>query len=302
MSDPLSNLSAELAATVERVSQNAVAVVGGARFGASGFFLRENVVVTSAHALRGAEELQVTLPDGERKPGKLAGSDPGTDVAVLRVEASATLRIEAAEPSEARPGALALAVGRSPDVGTLAAFGVVSAVSRGWRTWRGGWIDRYTRLDLRLYPGLAGAAVVDVGGKLLGLASPALSRLAPLAVPLETIERVAAELLEAGHVRRGYLGIGLQPVALPAVHSESLGRQRALLVVSIEPGQPADSAGFLIGDILLAIDGKRADDTDDVQATLGGDSIGRPLDAEILRGGEPRRLTVTPRERPSGGD
>ena len=169
-----------------------------------------------------------------------------------------------------KPGHVVLAIGRSPDSGVNATMGIMSAVSGPWRSWRGGQIDQYLRLDLTLYPGSSGGAVVDTAGRVLGIATSALSRIAGLAVPVSTVNRVVDELLRTGHVSRGYLGLGLHPVALP---DGSTG----LIVLSAEPDGPAARAGVLIGDILVALAGKPVTDTDDIQSALDGESVGKPV-------------------------
>src|ERR1700721_2570652 len=154
---------------------------------------------------------------------------------------------------------------RSPDSGVNATMGIMSAVSGPWRTWRGGQVDQYLRLDLTLYPGSSGGAVVDTAGRVLGISTSALSRIAGLAVPVSTVNPLGDELLRSGHVSRGYLGLGLHPVTLP---DSSTG----LIVLSAEAEGPAASSGVLLGDILVALAGKSLSDTDEIQAILNGQS------------------------------
>jgi S1-C subfamily serine protease len=144
--------------------------------------------------------------------------------------------------------------------------------------------------------------VISASGKFLGIATSSLSRIAPLAIPVSTIDRVATALLEKGHVARGYLGVGLQPISIPE-HLKSklkLAEGRGLIALSVEPDGPAAKAGLVIGDILVAFDSKPVADTDDVQAALGADSAGKTLRASIVRGGELREVSVTIGERPRG--
>ena len=166
---------------------------------------------------------------------RLAGSDPGTDIAVLRVEDSAHAAVPKAG-GPPKPGQIALNLGRSPDSGVNATMGIVSAVSGAWRTWRGGRLDHYIRLDLTVYPGSSGGVVVNTAGEALGIATSALSRIAGLAIPTVSIDRVVDEILARGRVARGYLGVGLQRVELP-------DHQKGLIVLSLEPEGPAARAG-----------------------------------------------------------
>jgi S1-C subfamily serine protease len=173
-------------------------------------------------------------------------------------------------------------------------MGIISAVSGAWRTWRGGRMDSYIRLDLTLYPGSSGGAVINTAGATIGIATSALSRIAGVAIPAATVDRVVDELLTRGHVSRGYLGLGLQPVELPDHH-------RGLIVLSVEPEGPSAKAGVLIGDIVISLGGTAAGDTDDVQIALEGIAVGQRVEAEMLRGGVSRKIAITVGERPRKG-
>jgi len=208
---------------------------------------------------------------------------------VLKVEAPGT-PVPAAVDDPA-PGHLALALGRSQDSGVNATLGIVSAVSGAWRTWRGGRLDRYIRLDLTLYPGSSGGPVLNSAGQAVGIATSALSRIAGLAIPASTINRIVDEVLARGRVARGYLGLGLQPVELP-------DHQKGLIVLSLEPQGPAAQAGVLIGDVLVALGGAAAADTDDIQTALEAKGVGQAIEARVVRGGAARDLSITIGERP----
>src|SRR5436190_1344217 len=214
MSSTLAALSDDLAGAVERAAPFVVAVNGRGRIPSSGVIWRPGVVVTAEHSLKRDEDLSVVLANGRTLAATLAGRDPGTDVAVLKIEDSGVA--PAIAPAETvKTGNLALAVARSPELGANATMGVISAVGGPWTTWRGGRLDQYIRLDVSLYPGSSGAAVVDTGGRVLGIATSALSRTAGVAIPAATIERVAGELISKGRIPRGYLGLGPQPIGLP---------------------------------------------------------------------------------------
>jgi S1-C subfamily serine protease len=247
------------------------------------------VIVTAEHTIRREEEITVTLPDGTTVPATLAGTDPGTDLAVLKT--GDTKYAPGRTTTAPAPGTLALTIGRSEDSGVNATLGIISACSGQWRTWRGGRLDHYIRLDLTLYPGSDGGAVVNTAGETIGIATSALSRIAGLAIPAVTIDRVVDEILARGRVARGYLGVGLQPVELP-------DHQKGLIVLSLEPAGPAASAGVLIGDILVKLAGKAVHDTDDIQLGLEGHAVGQKVEAEVLRGGVPRQIGVVIGERP----
>lgn len=290
MANELAALSSQLAGVVERAGQAVAAVHARPRFSSSGVFWRPGIIVTVDHAIRTEEEITVTLPDGADVPATLAGRDPGSDLAVLRVNAPNVMATVRAGSVPA-PGNIVLTIGRSHDSGVNATMGIVSAVSGLWRSWRGGRLDHYIRLDLTLYPASSGGAVIDIHGEAIGVASSALSRIAGVAIPATNVDRVVDQILARGRVARGYLGVGLQPVELP-------DHQKALIVLSLEPEGPADKAGVLIGDVLISLGGRALADTEDIQAVLDVHEIGRVIEAEVRRGGVATKLAITVGERP----
>lgn len=290
MTNELTALSNELANAVERAGRAVVAVHARARFSSSGVFWRPGMVVTAEHTIRKDEEITVTLPDGSKTAAALVGRDAGTDIAVLRVEAPAGVPAVTAAATPL-PGNLALAIGRSHDSGVNATMGIVSAVSGSWRTWRGGRLDHYIRLDLTLYPGSSGGVAINIDGQAIGIVTSALSRIAGVAIPAATVDRVLDEILTRGRVARAYLGVGLQPVELP-------DHRKGLIVLSVEPDGPADNAGVLIGDVFVSLDGHRVADTEDVQSVLESHGVGQRIEVEALRGGAVKTLMITSGERP----
>jgi S1-C subfamily serine protease len=301
MSSSLVKLSNEFAAVVERASQYVVSVHGHPRLPSSGVIWKPGVIVTAEHSIRRDDEIRVTLPDGKHATARLAGRDAGTDLAVLKIEDTGS---EAAtiNPDVPKAGDLVFAVGRTQNTGVSAVMGIISGVGGPWNTWRGGRLDRFIRLDLRLYPGLSGGAIVNAAGDCIGIGTAGLSRSSPLAIAAETIHRVATELLEKGHVARGYLGVGLQRIALPEHLKTSLNLADAhgLIALSVEHEGPAGKAGMVIGDILMALDSKPMRDTDDVQAVLGSEFVGKTVNASIVRGGVLKQVRIVVAERPGG--
>jgi S1-C subfamily serine protease len=296
----MASLSDELAQLVESFEKRVVAVHARAHYPSSGVVWRSGVVVTADHTVRRDEEIQVTLPDGKRVVATLAGNDPGTDLAVLKVEGLKVEEAAATGEASARVGELALVIGRSPDSGPNASLGIISAHSGPWRTWRGGQLDRYIRLDAKLFPNSSGGAVIDSRGRLLGIATSALSRIAGLTIPAATIDRVVNAVLEKGHVPRGYIGIGAQPVAIPdALRVKlSLKGRAGIMVVNVEAAGPADKAGILLGDILVGIDGKPVEEIEDLQSFSDSGVIGKAVKAQVVRAGAFREVEITVGERP----
>ena len=299
MANQLAALSKEIAAAVEQAGKSVVAIHARPRFGSSGVVWRDGIIVTAEHTLRREDEIPITLPDGSSSTATVLGSDPGTDLSVLRTTA-ALPPISRASVGDLQPGHLLLAIGRSEDTGVNAALGIASALGPPWRTWRGGRLDGYIRLDLTLYPGTSGGAVVNDSGAAIGIATSVLSRLAGVAIPAATIDRVVDEIVRRGRVARGYLGVGLQPVELPDHLKKYQGRSSptALIVLSLQSDGPAARAGMLIGDILAGLEGLPVSDTDDIQSVLETHQVGQAVKASLIRGGEPLELAVTIGERP----
>lgn len=286
MSNSLTQLSDDLAAVVESGGKSVVAIYGD-RMPSSGVHWSPGLIVTTAHSLRRDDDIKIGFSDGSVAAAELAGRDPGSDLAVLKVDAARVPVIKVSDDA-ARTGDVVLAIGRHRDIGVCAAMGIVSVVGPGWNTWRGGTVDRFVRLDVSLYPGSSGAAVVNAKGEAIGIATSALSRIAPVAIPRATVDRVSSQIATRGYVARGYLGVGMQPIPLP----EDLGT-RGLVVLSVEKDSPAARAGVVIGDILVGLGGGDLKDTRDVQSVLGPESIGKTIPASIIRGGKRMELSVT---------
>jgi len=265
------------------------------------------MVVTADHTVKRDEEITVTLPDGQTVPATLAGRDPSTDVAVLAVEAAAWPPAEIGDASSLKVGHLVLAVGRRErsdqgEQGSLSAsLGVISTLGGPWRTWRGGQIDRFIRVDLTVFLGFSGGPLVDASGRVVGINTTGLWRNVSLAIPASTVDRVARELLEKGHIARGYLGLGMQPVLFPDALKRklNLAGDAGMMVLAVEPGGPAERAGALIGDVLVTLDDQAVSDFGDVGALLGAERVGRAVSARVVRGGALTELTITVGERSS---
>jgi len=298
---PLTELSNDLAAAVDAVGRSVVAVHARRRIPASGVVWQPGVVVATHHTIQRDDDITIGLHDGTTVEATLAGRDPSTDLAVLRLASAGSAPAAALATEAPRVGQLVLALGR-PGASVTASLGIVSALGGEWRTWQGGTIDRFMRLDVAVYDGFSGGPLVDATGRVAGVNTSGLARATALTVPASTVSRVAAQLLSRGHITRGWLGIATQPVRLPAALQQSLGVDAAigLVVVNVEPESPADRGGVLLGDIVLAVDDRRVSEPGDVIAALGGDRIGQAVGLRVARGGRAEQLTVTVGERPRG--
>ena len=297
--DVLGIFSDRLADVIERAGQSIVRVDARRRQSASGVLWSvDGLVLTADHVLERDEDLAVQLPDGRKVSARIVGRDPGTDLALLRAEGAGSTPIE--HGGAPRIGALALLVAR-PDGQLATSIGVVSALGGPARTTRGGRLEGFIRTDATFYPGFSGGPLVDTSGRMIGLATSYFGQGqgSGLVIPLEAVQRVTAALQSHGRVRRGFLGLSSQPVALPEALRGKLGANQGsgLLVVGVEPGGPAEGAGLMIGDVLVALGGQPVRNTEDLRDLLGLERVGQATPARVIRGGEPRDLTVTIGER-----
>lgn len=298
-STELSGLSQSLVQLVEEASGGVVAVKAAPYRVVTGLSLREDLIAVADHSLRREGRVPIQSADSKTAVATILGREPSLDLAFLKVEGITLTPLATADAGSLRAGMLAAVIGMTMDVGVSASVGVLGAVGGPRRTWRGGTLDSFLRLDVNLYPSQSGAAVVDVAGKLIGMATPGLSRHSTLAVPIATLQRVAEELLREGRIRHGYLGVGLQPVAMLKSLRDRHGieAESGLIVLSIEADSPAEQAGLQLGDVLISIDGRALEDVDDLQSLLRGDAVGKTVRAKLLRGGEPVESDITIGER-----
>jgi S1-C subfamily serine protease len=292
----LEQLSDSLASAVQSAGESVVRVEGRRRLPSSGVLWADgDLLVTAHHTIERRREVRIGLPSGDTAEAKVLGRDPATDLALLRLPRRAGGPLAHAAADQVRVGHIALAVAR-PGESVQATMGIVSAVEGGWRSRFGGSLDRLIQSDVVMYPGFSGGALVDAWGRLIGMNTSGLLRGVSLAVPISTLSRVAGMLIEHGRVRRGYLGIGVQPAHLGTPHGSS-GQVTGLLVASVEAGSPADRGGILLGDVLLSIGGNALATMDDLLSALAGDVVGAELPIELVRGGTVATARVTVGER-----
>ena len=296
--DPLAALSRRVADLTTERAAHVVRVEGRHRGPASGVvWSSDGLVLTTHHALERDEEIEIGLPSGETAAAELVGRDPTTDLALLRVSGGLSAAPWSDEPVRAGELVVALArPGRSP----RAALGLVARASGEFRGAGGGRIDRWLETSLPLAPGLSGALVLGAPGAGVGIATAGLVRGAAMIVPPATLRRVTAALVAHGAVRRGFLGVTTIPIRLGGAAPRA-GQAAGLLVSSVEEGSPADRAGVLLGDALLALGGEPVRHAGDLLPLLEEDRIGQPVSVRLLRAGEVRELSVTVGARGSHG-
>src|SRR5262245_18768620 len=293
----LNELSTQMADAVEAVAASVVQVQGHRR-PASGLVYGDDLVLTTMRAIGGDDGLHVRRNDGTVFDAELAGWDPATTLAVLRV---ANLGLPALQPSSASPrvGNLALAVARSWSNSLTASAGIISVIGGPLRTGRRRAIDQVFRTTAPMHDGFSGGAFIDATGGLIGVTTATAIRGTAVVIPAATAWSAAQRVLEHGQTRPGYLGLMGQPVMLSAAQAASTGRESALLVVGVVPSSAAASAGVLVGDIVLALDGTSTASPDDLLDVLATQSAGRQATLKLLRGNTAVDMPVTIGERPA---
>jgi S1-C subfamily serine protease len=236
------------------------------------------------------------LAGGGTFPARLAGRDPGTNVAVLRLDGAPEPALQpAAEP---RLGALVIALGADSADGVAARLGAVHSVGPAWHSRAGGRIDRRIGLDIRLDRREEGGPVIDAEGGLLGISTFGPRRQV-LVIPAATVERVLDPLLTAGRVARGWLGAAVQPVRVPDALQGEAGQTLGLMIIGVTKDGPAAQAGILMGDILIAVDGAGVGSPSQLAGLLGSESVGRQVQLRLIRAGKALTLAATVGARPA---
>lgn len=292
MSNPIAELSQAIASVVERVGQSVVRVEAGRWAGSTGIvWSSEGHILTAAHALK-RSDVHIALPGGLEASASVVGRDPMTDIALLKADVVGLTVPSWAEPQGLRVGQVVLALGW-PGKNLRASMGILSNLGSEWRTPMGGRLEYYIQPDVAMYPGFSGGPLVDAEGRVLGMNTRALRRDLALTIPLPTLRRVVVRLQTHGSVRRGYLGLSAQPVRLPEGTEQKVG----LIVVSVQPDSPAAKGGLMLGDILLALNGKALHRMEDLLAMLSELGVGTRINLKIWRGGQLHDLEVTLGER-----
>jgi serine protease Do len=290
----LSDFSGSLAEVTARVAPSVVAVHGGRCDTSSGVVWAKDLVVTAAHAIERERSLEVTHAGG-RTPATLVGADAASNLAVLRVEAELSPPVFA-RADALRLGEVALTLSRGAR-GARVRLGIVSRLGGEWKLGGGTRVGRYIEPDVAPEPGLSGSALVNAAGELVGVNAAGLVRGSLVTLPAETVAQLVEAMTRHGRVRRARLGVGLERVELPRIQQERLGRRRALMVISVLEGSPADRGGLLLGDVILSVQGQAVERVEELQSALGESAIDVALEVGLLRAGVEQRVTLTPEAR-----
>lgn len=286
----LSQLSDDIAGLVEKASGSVVRVDARRGRAGTGIAWDEDLVLTANHVVEQEEEIEVGV--GERTlKASLVGRDPATDLALLKVEGLNAPAMARAKVEDLKPGQIVLAIGRPG--GLKATFGTISAVSTSWRGWRGSEIEHLIQTNAPLYPGFSGGPLVDVEGRAVGMNSWVFGRGDGRAVAMDVAERVVQSLRSDGRIKRAYLGVGTQQVRLAEGVRSRAGQETGLLVVAVDPKSPADQAGIMQGDTILALGGASAATLEDLYRKMRTLKVGAKETVRVLRAGEVKELGLT---------
>jgi S1-C subfamily serine protease len=308
----LDSYSRAVVSVVERVGPAVVSIAAGTRrrggapgvvgAGSGVIFTPDGYVLTNSHVVHEATGLAVTLTDGSTLGATVVGSDPATDLAVIRADASGLPIAQLGESASLRAGQLVVAIGNPLGFQSTVSAGVISALGRALRSATGRLIENIIQTDVALNPGNSGGPLVDTRARVVGI-NTAIIRMAQgisFAIPIDTAKWVVSELLARGRVRRAYLGIVAQgrPMDRRVAHHLALSAASVVEVVSVEPRGPAAVAGLREGDLIVALNDRPVRTVDDMHRMLVGWPVGEALNAGVIRRDRRFDVALTPVEAP----
>lgn len=290
-------LSEAMANAAEAAGKSTVMVDARRRIPASGIAFAKDLILTADHVVERDEDIRILLGDGHETTARLAGRDPGTDLAVLKLDSASATPADIAK-SPARVGQFVLAIGRPSKRGIESSFGTVNSLGGPVRTGRGGMLDAYIKTDVVSYPGFSGGPLINGEGQVYGINTSGFGGGA-ITIPVEVAWKVAETLAAHGKIKRGYLGIRSQTVNLPEEARNQLKREQetGLLIVGMEKDTPAEKSGLMVGDILVGVAGVAVEHHDELFVRLSGDVVGKSTPMDVLRGGTLQVVNVIVGER-----
>lgn len=291
-------LSDAAADAAERAGKSTVLVDARRRFPASGIAISADTILTADHVVERDEDIKVILADGSELNAKLLGRDPGSDLAVLKLEKASATPAEVSK-TPARVGQFVLAIGRPSSKGIESSFGTVNAIGGPVRTGRGSRLDKFIKTDVVSYPGFSGGPLVNGDGTIFGINTSGFSSGSAITIPADIAWKIAEALVKDGKIKRGYLGIRSQTVDITADGRKALKREQehGLLIVGMEDDSPSAKGGLLVGDILVGVAGEAVEHHDELFTKLSGDVVGKSTALDVLRGGKLESIKVVVGER-----
>lgn len=274
---------------------------GEAHGSGSGFvFTPDGFILTNSHVVHGASSIRASFPDGRSFRAQLVGDDPATDLAVLRVDAPGLIAARLGDSKQIRPGQIAIAIGNPYGFQHTVTAGVVSALGRSLRSRNGRLMDDIIQTDAALNPGNSGGPLVSSDGQVIGVNTATIMPAQGIcfAIGINTAKFVATALIRDGRIKRGYLGVvgQTQPLSRLMRRYHGLEQDSGVLVISVEPGSPAERAGVKARDLLIGYEDTVITGVDDLQKLLTEARIGVPGKWVVLRATEMLKLTVVPQE------
>ncbi len=291
-------LSDAIADAAETAGKSTVLVDARRKFPASGIAFSKDLILTADHVVEREEDIKVILADGTEVTARLAGRDPGTDLAVLKLDRPDATPAEVSK-TPARVGQFVLAIGRPSTNGIESSFGTVNAIGGPVRTGRGSMLERYIKTDVVSYPGFSGGPLVNGDGTIFGINTSGFGNGGAITIPADIAWKIAETLAKHGKIKRGYLGIRSQTVEISTDARKALKREQetGLLLVGLEADSPAGKGGLIVGDILVGVAGESVAHQDDLFVRLSGDVVGKSVAIDILRGGKLESVNVEVGER-----
>ncbi len=262
----------------------------------------DGFILTNSHVVQGARGAEVATLEGRQLHARVLGDDPDTDLALLRIDDGVTLpAAKLGDSSNLKRGQIAIAIGNPLGFDASVTAGVVSALGRSLRAKSGRMIEDVIQTDAALNPGNSGGPLVSSRGEVIGINTAIIMGAQGIcfAVASNTANFVLGEIARHGRVRRAYIGIGAGTVPIPRRIALRLGldQENGARVLQVEQGSPADQAGLLSGDLIVALDGKRVNGVEDLLRLLDADKISRTVSIEVLRRSETLRFWIGPTER-----
>lgn len=292
-------LSEAMANAAEKAGRFTVLVDARRRLPASGVAFAKDMILTASHIVEREEDIKILLGDGKETTARLIGRDPGTDLAVLKLDSAVAVPAEIAK-TPARVGQFVLAIARPSANGIESSFGTVNKLGGPVRTGRGGMLEKYIKTDVVSYPGFSGGPLINGEGEMYGINTSGFGMGGEaVTIPADLALKIAENLAKHGKIKRGYIGVRSQTVNLPNDAKSQLNREQAngLLLVGIEKDSPAEKGGLMIGDILVGVAGAAVEHHDELFTRLSGDVVGKPTAMDVLRGGKLQSVNVVVGER-----
>ncbi|RKZ79859.1 MAG: serine endoprotease DegQ [Gammaproteobacteria bacterium] len=265
------------------------------------FNAKEGLVLTNSHVIQRAHEITVSLTDGRSFQAEFVGSDPATDVALIRIPAENLTALPLADSDQLRVGDFVVAIGNPFGLGQTVTSGIVSALGRSGLGIEG--YENFIQTDASINPGNSGGALVNLRGELVGINTAIFSPGQKagnigigFAIPSNMVKQITEQLLDHGEVRRAYLGVQMQDISPDLAKAFNIDSKQGAVVTHIQSDSAAEKAGLKVGDIVTAIDGDRLINADSLRNTIGLLLVGQSIQLDIIRDGKPRTLHATVEE------